>query len=187
MVLAWIAALVTVVIFAPQIAGDFREDYLTPGSESKAAADLLAERFPGSSGDTIDVVWQAPAGVDDSAVEAEMRRLLERASGLEGVGAADAPQISPDGTIAVSRLQLDRPSWNVPTETSGELVMLAEAAGESGVRRGRRRSPGRGGREPRAHGLPRRDARPVGRLRVARRRGSWTTRSSSSRGSARST
>ena len=134
MVLAWVAALAVVLAFGPQLAGEFDEDYATPGSESKAAATLLAERFQGSSGDAIDVVWQAPAGVRDPAVESRMNTLLEQADRLEGVGAAEPVQVSSDRTIAVARLQLDRPSWDVPTETSDELVKLAEAASGGGLR-----------------------------------------------------
>src|SRR5919106_352151 len=134
MVLAWIAVLAAVVVFAPRVAGEFDEDYATPGSESKAAAALLAERFQGSSGDTIDVVWQAPAGMNDRGIEARIDRFLEQAGRLEGIGAADPPQVAPDGTIAVARLQLDRPSWDVPGETSSELVEMAEATSGDGLR-----------------------------------------------------
>jgi RND superfamily putative drug exporter len=133
MVLAWIAVLAAVVAFAPMVAGEFGVDYSTPGSESKAAADLLADRFPGSSGDTIDVVWQAPAGARAPAVQATMERFLAQASRLEGVGAPDPAQISPDGRTAVARLQLDRPSWDVPNETGTELIAMAEAAGRDGL------------------------------------------------------
>jgi RND superfamily putative drug exporter len=132
--LAWIAVLGAVVVFAPRVAGEFDEDYLTPGSESKAAATLLAERFEGGTGDTFDVVWQAPAGVRDPDVAARMKRFLERADDLEGVGTAEPAQVSRDGTIAVSRLPLDRPSWDVPTATSTELIELAEAANGGGLR-----------------------------------------------------
>jgi RND superfamily putative drug exporter len=133
-VLAWVAVLVAVLAFAPSLAGDFNEDYSTPGSESKEAAALLAERFQGSSGDTIDVVWQARDGVRDPAVAGKMAGFLDRAERLEGVGPADAPQVSPDGTVAVARLQLDRPSWDVPEETSTDLIAMAEQADESGLR-----------------------------------------------------
>jgi putative drug exporter of the RND superfamily len=134
MVLAWIAVFAVVVTIGPRLAGEFGEDYSTPGSGSKAAAALLADRLAASSGDTIDVVWQAPRGVDDWAVEARMERFLERGGRLEGIGAADAPQVSADGTIAVARLQLDRPSWDVPAATSSELVDIAEATSGSDLR-----------------------------------------------------
>jgi RND superfamily putative drug exporter len=99
-VLAWVAVLVAVLAIAPRVAGEFNEDYSTPGSESKEAAALLAERFGGSSGDTIDVAWEARDGVRDPAVAERMEGVLERAGRLEGVGAADPPQVSRDGTIA---------------------------------------------------------------------------------------
>jgi putative drug exporter of the RND superfamily len=133
MVLAWVAVLAAVLAIAPSLAGEFKEDYSTPGSESKEAAALLAERFGGSSGDTIDVVWQDPAGVRDPSVTERMDRFLERAERLDGVGAADRPEVSRDGTIAVSRLQLDRPSWDVPDETNTTLIDMAEAADERGL------------------------------------------------------
>jgi RND superfamily putative drug exporter len=135
MLVAWIAVLAAAVIVGPQLAGEFDQDYFAPGSESKQAATLLAERFEGASGDTIDVVWQAPAGARDPAIAARMERFLDQAARLEGVGArAGSPEVSADGTIAVARLQLDRPSWDVPTETSSELVDMAEAASGSGLR-----------------------------------------------------
>jgi putative drug exporter of the RND superfamily len=134
MVLAWIAVLAAVLAFAPRLAGEFGEDEGTPGSESKEAAALLDERFAGSSGDTFDVVWQAPARVTDPAVEARMDRFLDQAGRLEGVGAVDRPEVSRDGTIAVTRLQLDRPSSDVPSDTVDRLKAMAEAAGQNGLR-----------------------------------------------------
>ena len=134
MLLAWIAVLAAVVLFAPRVAGEFDEDYLTPGSDSKAAATLVAERFEGGTGDTFDVVWQAAAGVREPGVATTMERFLERADALEGLGAPEPAQVSPDGTIAVARFPLDRPSWGVPAETSSELIEMAEAATGGGLR-----------------------------------------------------
>jgi putative drug exporter of the RND superfamily len=136
MVLAWIAVLAVVLVGIGPFAGEtFNQDTSTPGSESKAAATLLADRFEGNSGDTIDVVWQAPAGARDPAVTARVERFLEQAARLEAVDPpADRPEVSADGTIAVTRLQLDRPSWDVPIETSNKLVDLAEEASGEGLR-----------------------------------------------------
>jgi RND superfamily putative drug exporter len=133
-VLAWVAILAAVFVFAPRIAGGFADDESTPGSESEAAAALLGERFEGASGDTFDVVWQAPGGVSAPAVEAKMERLLERAGRLEGVTEVDEVEVSRDGTIAVARLQLDRSSSDVPSETTKQLRDLAEAVGGGGLR-----------------------------------------------------
>jgi putative drug exporter of the RND superfamily len=134
MVLAWVVLLATVLAFAPRIAGEFADYESVPGSESKATAALLAERFPGISGDTYDVVWEAPGGVRAPAVEARMSRFLDQVARMPGVGAADVPELSRDGTIATARLQLDRPSSDIPSETNARLAALAEAASRNGLR-----------------------------------------------------
>jgi putative drug exporter of the RND superfamily len=134
MVLAWIVLLPAVIALGARFAGEFAADYSTPGSESKAAADLIAARFPGSTGDTIDVVWQAPSGVRDPAVAAKVERFLAGASRLEGVGEPGRAQVSPDGTIAVTRLDLERRVWDVPTESGERLIDMAEDASGSDVR-----------------------------------------------------
>jgi putative drug exporter of the RND superfamily len=64
-VVGWIAALVLVAALGPRVAGEWEADYDTPGSESGAVSALLAEHFgDAGSGDTIEVVWRAPGGVD---------------------------------------------------------------------------------------------------------------------------
>src|SRR3954463_8253854 len=56
---AWIAAFVVALGAASQLGGDYHADYSTPGSESKAAEQRLADRFPQQTPFTVDVVWQA--------------------------------------------------------------------------------------------------------------------------------
>jgi RND superfamily putative drug exporter len=133
-VLAWIVVLAAVVGLTPFVAGGFDGEFGTPGSDSEAASDLIAERFPGTSGDAIDVVWQAPGGVGAPSVEATMERFLARASELEGVGEPSPPRVSQDGAIALARLELDRPSLDVPTSTGERLIELAEATSGAGLR-----------------------------------------------------
>ena len=133
-VVAWLLLLAAVIAVAPRLAGEWDADYSTPGSESEAAANLVAERFPGESGDTIEVVWEAPSGARSPEVEERMERFLARASSLEGIGDAGQPRVSPDGAIALVRLELDRRSWDVPLETPRELIRMAEAASGDGLR-----------------------------------------------------
>jgi RND superfamily putative drug exporter len=133
MVLAWVAVLAAAAVIAPRLAGEFSTEFATAGSESQAAADLVAERFPGNSGDTIQVVWQAKAGAREPAVLARVERFLDEAGRLEGVAAAQPPRVSRDGTIALVRLELDRRALDVPTETSTRLIELAEAASGNGL------------------------------------------------------
>ena len=55
-VLAWLGALAASFLLAGAFGGDFRQDYLQPGSESRAAADTLHDSFPQRSGDTVQIV-----------------------------------------------------------------------------------------------------------------------------------
>src|SRR5438093_4310562 len=108
MLLAWIVVTAAVVAVAPRLAGEFSSEFATAGSESQAATDLIAERFPGTSGDTIEVVWQAPCGVRNPAVEALVERFLDQAQRLAGVAAVQPARVSRDGTIARLRQPLSR-------------------------------------------------------------------------------
>jgi putative drug exporter of the RND superfamily len=134
MVLAWIAALVLLGAVGPSLAGDYDAEYYTPGSESKAAAQLIDERFPGRSDAGIDVVWQARGGVDDPAVEARMERFIAEAERIEAIAGAGEPRVSRDGTIAYVSLALDRPGFDVPVETGEQLIDRAEATSGDGLR-----------------------------------------------------
>jgi RND superfamily putative drug exporter len=132
-VLVWVAALVSAFAIGPRVAGEFSTEFGTAGSESQAAADLVAERFPGSSTDAVDVVWEA---ADAQAPEAQARvdRFLQRATELEGIGEPQPARVSRDGTVALVRLELERPALDVPAATASRLIELAEAASDGRVR-----------------------------------------------------
>jgi RND superfamily putative drug exporter len=133
-VAAWAVGLVAAFASAG-LAGDWSADYSTPGSESRAAAQLLADRFPQSSPDTVDVVWQAR---DAAAAEAAIDRLAAGAARLEGVGtappAAEAAEISRDGSIGVLRIPLTELPGAIPHETGTGLIDLAERTSGDAVR-----------------------------------------------------
>ena len=125
-VAAWVAALVAVIALAPMLAGEFSQDYAVPGSDSREARELIAERFDDVSSESVDVVWEAEAGARSPVVREEMNRFLAEARQLEGITRASPAEVSEDGTIAVSRLQLDRPGSEVPIETGERLIEMAD-------------------------------------------------------------
>jgi putative drug exporter of the RND superfamily len=129
----WIALLVGVVALAPRVAGEFSADYTSPGSDSHTAREIVSSHFGGFSAETIDVVWEAPGGADTPAAREHVDRLVERAERLEGIGAAQPPQVSRDGTIAMLRLQLDRPPPQVPRDTAVTMIEDAEEASRPGL------------------------------------------------------
>jgi RND superfamily putative drug exporter len=136
-VLGWIAALVVAFGAASQLGGEFTADYGTPGSDSKAAQDRLADRFPAQTPYTIDVVWQAKdaaAGDVTKRVDGVLAS-AERLPGVgDGVGARDA-QISSDGTIGVVRLPLSVKNVDdVPIATGEKVISMVDAASRDGLR-----------------------------------------------------
>jgi putative drug exporter of the RND superfamily len=131
-VLAWIATLAAVVVIVPQLAGEYDVEFGTPGSESKAAAELIEDHFGGSSGDTVNVVWESPAGA--RAAQPRIDGLVSAAGRVKDVGGATQPRYSRDGTIGLVQLQLEKPPWDMDTASGKRLIDLAENASGDGLR-----------------------------------------------------
>jgi putative drug exporter of the RND superfamily len=132
MVVAWIITLAAVLVIVPRIAGEFNVEFSTPGTESQAAADLIEAHFPGNSGDSVNVVWESPAGA--RAAQARVNRFLAEAERLEDIGPASPPRYSPDGTIGLTQLELEVRGFQANTESGTRLIELAEAASGEGLR-----------------------------------------------------
>jgi RND superfamily putative drug exporter len=164
--LALILAVLVVLGGLAALGGEYSDEFSTPGTESQAAYDLLAERFPAQSGDTANVVFAVEDGtLRDGARAAAVNRTAAEIAAQPNVTSAVSPlseegagQLSGDGRIGFITVQYD------------------EQAGELG--RGRRR-PARGGvgarRRARHRGLAQRRHRRPGRAghrahRRARRR-----------------
>jgi putative drug exporter of the RND superfamily len=131
-VLAWIATLIAVIAIVPQFAGEYGVEFGTPGSESKAADDLIEEHFEGSTGETVNVVWETPAGAREA--QPRIDRLLADAQRVDGIGGASPPRYSQDGTIGLVQLRLDRTASDIETSSGKRLIDLAEGASDDGLR-----------------------------------------------------
>ncbi|TGN65384.1 MMPL family transporter [Nocardioides eburneiflavus] len=112
-VITWLGALVASFLLAGALGGEFRQDYLQPGSESRAAAKALEKTFPQRSGDTVQVVLHAEQGVTSSQVRDRAEALfaeVARHDDVVGVASPFAPggaaQISDDGTTAYADVAL---------------------------------------------------------------------------------
>ena len=75
-VVLWVAALVGSFALAGAFGGEFRQNYLQPGSESKAASETLDQRFPERSGDTVQIVVHSASGVTAPGVQARAEKIL---------------------------------------------------------------------------------------------------------------
>ena len=138
-ILGWLAAFALVIGLSAAFAGNFAADYSAPGSDSKQAQDLLAQRFPVQAGDTVDVVVRSDTGVTGSAVRSDVTALLRELGGMPHVAAVEDPyrtpgDISRDGKTLVSHLKLDVANpVDMPVADSKKLLDVAQAAERPGL------------------------------------------------------
>jgi RND superfamily putative drug exporter len=128
---AWIVVFAAVLAIVPRFAGDFGVEFGTPGSDSKAASDLIEEHFPASSGQSVNVVWEGAAGAREATPRVDA--FLAKAERVEAIGEASPPRYSRDGSIGLVQLELERPAFDIDAASGKELIELAEAASGSGL------------------------------------------------------
>jgi RND superfamily putative drug exporter len=137
-VLAWVATLVLAVALSSAFGGKFFADYSAPGSDSKKAQNLLQDRFPAQSGDTVEVVVKADAGV--KTVRPAVQALLAQLAAVPHVTAVEDPfatpgGLAPDGKTLVSHLRLDVVNpIDMPLKDSKRLLDIADKATTPGFR-----------------------------------------------------
>jgi putative drug exporter of the RND superfamily len=139
-VVAWIAILGGVNLTAMSLAGEHKQEFMSPGTDSKAAVELLNERFPAQSGDTVSIVVHDQAGVTSPQVLKVVQPLIDRVRELPNIVGVTAPwdpggnaQVSGDGKTGYAIVQLDTTSAQFPIEVSTELLDLATDARADGV------------------------------------------------------
>ena len=139
-VVLWLAAVAGAVGLSAVASGEFRADYTVRGSDSRAAQDLLAERFPAMSGEHVDVVVRSDAGpVTAPAVRAEVERLLAEIATVPHVrgvpGPYEAPgAVSADGSTLRATVQLDAATpAEMPVEDTERIIALVEDAQRPGL------------------------------------------------------
>ena len=139
-VVLWLAAVVAAVGLFATVSGDFRADYTARGSDSRAARDLLAERFPAMSGEQVDVVVRSGSGpVSGAAVRAEVERLLGEIATVPHVRGVPSPyeapgSVSADGTMLRATVQLDVATPDeMPVADTERIIALVEDAQRPGL------------------------------------------------------
>ena len=110
------AAIVGIAVLASVAGGEFSDDFMTPGTESQQAFDLLSTRFPTQLGDTATLVFSVQRGtLRDGRRAAAIRRTIAQVARQPHVTAAGDPlagrggQVSRDGRIAFATVQYDKP------------------------------------------------------------------------------
>jgi RND superfamily putative drug exporter len=141
-VIAWIIALVASFALAGAFGGKFRADYMAPGSESKAAIDLLKDKFPQKSGDTLQVVFKADAGVTSPAIRPRIEKILADVAGAKhvvgvtspfsGQGARQIAKAGPAaGKIAYADVDLDVVNTELTPKEAKALILPILKTGDA--------------------------------------------------------
>ncbi len=139
-VAAWVVILVGINLAAMAFGKDNKQDYLSPGTDSNAAVQLLDERFPAQAGDTVTIVIHDETGANSTRVRAVADPLVERIRELPSVVSVTAPwdstgaaQVSADGTTAYATVQLNSTGARFPVEEATDMIDLATGARQAGV------------------------------------------------------
>ena len=138
-VLLWAVTFAVALGLSTAFAGAFSADYSAPGSDSHAAQDLLATRFPAAANDTVTLVAHSTEPVTAPAVRLRIDHALQQADAVAHVaGYADPYQnpgaISADGTTIVATLRLDvTDPLDMPHDAAAALIGVAKDASHDGL------------------------------------------------------
>ncbi len=140
-VAAWIVAVIVIVGASATIGGKLVDDFTIPNSDAQRASDLLKNRFPAQSGDSAQLIFEAPDGLSQAEAKAAVQKALAAAKDIPGVVSVDdlfkpqSGEISKDGTIGYSYVQFREKSFDVPRENVDKLKDdVNQALAGTGVR-----------------------------------------------------
>jgi len=140
-VVLWIAALAAGFALASSFGGETKQDYLQPGSESRAASETLQATFPQKAGDTLQVVLHSEKGLSSALVRTRAKDILaEVATDPHVTGVASpfseggANQISRDGQTAYALVALDKTADEYTPAQAKKLVSPVLAGADDTLR-----------------------------------------------------
>lgn len=140
-IIGWIVALLGFGMIAGSVGAAFTEDFSLPASDSKEALDLLEEKFPAQSGEAAQIVFTAPGGVEQPAVEGRMNAVFTEVAKFPHVsevaspygGGGGAAAISDDGKVAYATVQFDVINSDIDKDKTEEIIGIAQGASGDGL------------------------------------------------------
>ncbi len=133
--IAWIAAVVAVVFLVGTVGAKTSNDLSLPGTDSQAATDLLADRFPPQQNGANPVVFHVDSGtLEDGAARqkainsaaTELRKLDYVFSAVNPFSQQGQAQLSQDGRTAFISVLLSVGSDSLTTEQAEEVRDTAQ-------------------------------------------------------------
>ena len=135
----WLVAVAGAVGLSQVASGEFRADYTARGSESRAAQELLAERFPDAAGEQLAIVVRTDGPVTDPAVRSAVDGLLAEVARVPHVLAAPSPYgqpgaVSADGRTLQATVRLDAENPDaMPVEDTERILALVDGIDRPGL------------------------------------------------------
>lgn len=137
----WVVLLVAGGVGAATLSGPTVNTLSIPGTESQAAQDLLAERFPQSSTDgaSARIVFESPAvtTLTDPAIRQSVSDLVSALGKDPEVAAVSDPYasggVSPTGTIGYMQVSYTADSMDLPDSSKELLESAVHDAADSGL------------------------------------------------------
>ncbi|HEX8771383.1 MAG TPA: MMPL family transporter [Acidimicrobiales bacterium] len=116
----WMAVVIGLGVIAQANAGEPRDKFEIPGTQSQNAVDLLASQFPAASGTSVVVVFETKTGaLSDPAYKVAIDRTVTNLRALPKVGSVTGPfDQTPTGIqgVAQGRPTLEYESLNINTK-----------------------------------------------------------------------
>jgi RND superfamily putative drug exporter len=137
--IGWLVLLVIVIASSGAAGNAFKNNFTLANSPSHRAQQLLTERFPAQAGDTADVVVHATGPIGDPVTTATIARLVAAVRALPSVSSVRSPldpeasrQISADGHTAFAVIQFDKPTLNLKTSQTQQVINVARGFAHPG-------------------------------------------------------
>jgi putative drug exporter of the RND superfamily len=137
--LAGAVGVLVLLVGAAGVAGDAKDDYAVPGTDSQRAVDLFQAHSPAFGGADSTLVFTVAEGrISDPAPRAAIERALAEVRRLEGVALAASPfdeggQVSEDGRLAAVDVRYSTDPGEI-AKADGEALIEAAETAEPAVR-----------------------------------------------------
>src|SRR5947208_3636925 len=136
----WIVGFIAFGAFGSALNGGYSQSTDLPGSDAVAGFNLLKDRFPQQSGDSVLVVFKADRGIDDPAVRPRLEALTAELARQPHVSQVTSPytpdgarNVSPDHKVAFATLQLDKVGFELKRTEGKAMIDTAKKANGNGV------------------------------------------------------
>jgi RND superfamily putative drug exporter len=136
---AWVVVLVGLFAANFLFGGTYVSEFKVPGTESQTAQDLLKAHFRARSGDTADLVFEAPAGVTSASARPRVQAVIDQIAKIDGVVAVQSPFddprfVSKDGTIARSEVDWATSASDIKSSSLGQFLTIVDRANGDGLK-----------------------------------------------------